>query len=288
MISGNKREQKQLEFTKKVGLFEGRVIAVNPTAEEFSDKLGIQLKEDSKFAEYLSETDDGKTKLRVDFWLEDVKSLEKFKLSFYLEDKVKTNKDNTKKQYINNISTCSWADDPNNLPSWFAKRDYRVAFVGEEDFYKFVKTWLAIDYTDPDAILQIEWKKLMKGNLSDLKEQVGGNLAVTVGVLATVRTVEKEGETTQRQNIYNKAFLAAYNLKQFRLINYNDPAVIRNLKERSDRKDKNIKPHERFVLDVVGEYGCKDFYVFKDLKEYNPDDDLVASDAVISTDGDDY
>jgi hypothetical protein len=49
-----------------------------------------------------------------------------------------------------------------------------------------------------------------------------------------------------------------------------------------------LKPHERFVLNVVGEYGCKDFYTFKELKEYSSEDNLVASDKVIAEDDSDF
>jgi hypothetical protein len=49
-----------------------------------------------------------------------------------------------------------------------------------------------------------------------------------------------------------------------------------------------LKAHEKFVVNVVGEYGCKDYFTFKDLQDYNADDNLVASDAFISDDGDDY
>ena len=54
-------------------------------------------------------------------------------------------------------------------------RDYRVAFVGEEDLYNFMRTWLGdLDYRDADTILQLEWKKLMKGNVKDIKDQIDG------------------------------------------------------------------------------------------------------------------
>jgi hypothetical protein len=79
--------------------------------------------------------------------------------------------------------------------------------------------------------------------------------------------------------------LPAYALKNFRLINYNDGTVQSGLRA---KKLKDLKPHERFVLNVTGEYGCRDFYILRDLKEYNADDNLVASDAVLSDDGDDY
>jgi hypothetical protein len=288
-IGGKKKEQsqgQQTEYAKKVGLFEANVIAINPTMEEYKDILGMELKEDSKAVEYLGTSQDRNTTLRVDFWLEEVKNKDKFKVTFFLENKERTNKDQTKKQYINNVGTCSWADDANNLPGWFANREYRVAFTGEEDLYNFVKTWLGnLDYRDAETTLQIDWKTLMKGNLKDLKSQIGGEYCTTVVALATVKTVVKDEDTKEYQSVYNKGFLASYNLKQFRLVDYNNPSVLSNVRS---KKSKDLKPHERFVLNVTGEYGCKDFYIFKDLKEYNSDDNLVASDAVISDDDTSY
>jgi len=288
-IGGKKKEQsqgQQTEYPKKVGLFEANVIAINPTMEEYKDVLNMELKEDSKAVEYLGKSQDGNTTLRVDFWLEEIKNKDKFKVTFFLEDKERTNKDETKKQYINNIGTCSWADDANNLPSWFAGRDYRVAFTGEEDLYNFVKTWLGnLDYRDAETTLQLDWKTLMKGNLKDLKSQIDGEYCTTVVALATIKTVVKDDAAKEYQSVYNKGFLASYNLKQFRLVDYNSPSVLSNVRS---KKSKDLKPHERFVLNVTGEYGCKDFYIFKDLKEYNSEDNLVASDSVISDDDASY
>jgi len=286
-IGGKKRENTGNggDFKKFVGLFEAKVIAVNPTAEQFKDVLGMEIKEDSKATEYLSERD-GNTVLRVDFWLEEVKNQDKFKVSFFLEDKERDNKDGTKQQYINEIGMCSWADDPNNLPEWFSNRDYRQANVGEEDLYNFLRTWLCeLDYRHADTTLTLEWKKLMKGNVRDLKDQVGGEWCGNVVASAIVITKEKDGEVKEYQGIYNRAFLPAYSLKNFRLVDYSDRKIVAGLQS---KKSKDLKPHERFVLNMTGEYGCKDYYTFTDLREYNPDDNLVASDKVISDDGSDY
>jgi hypothetical protein len=286
-IGGKKRENTGNggDFKKFVGLFEAKVIAVNPTAEQFKDVLGMEIKEDSKATEYLSERD-GNTVLRVDFWLEEVKNQDKFKVSFFLEDKGRENKDGTKQQYINEIGMCSWADDPNNLPDWFSNRDYRQANVGEEDLYNFLRTWLCeLDYRHADTTLTLEWKKLMKGNVRDLKDQVGGEWCGNVVACAIVITKDKDGEVKEYQGIYNKAFLPAYSLKNFRLVDYSDRKIVAGLQA---KKSKELKPHERFVLNMTGEYGCKDYYTFTDLREYNPDDNLVASDKVISDDGSDY
>lgn len=288
-IGGKKREQQQFEdkgFAKKVGLFEAEVVAINPTIEEYKDILGIELKEDSKQTEYLSKSDDGHAKLRVDVWLEEVKNKDKFKVTFFLENKEKLNRDETKKQYINAIGMCSWADDPNNLYDWFTGREYRVANVGEEDLYNFLRTWLGnLDLRDAESTLQLDWSRLMKGNAKDLKAQVGGEFATNVVALATVKTVEKEDGTKEYQSVYNRAFLPAYTLKQFRLLDYSSPATLATLRA---KKSKELKPHERFAINVTGEYGCKEFFILKDLKEYNADDNLVASDKVMADDDSDF
>jgi hypothetical protein len=288
-IGGDKRQSpvfEEKEFAKKIGLFEARVIAVNPTSEEYADVLGRQLKEDSKSTEYLGTSKDGNARLRIDFWLEEVKTREKFKLTFFIENKEKENKDLTKKQYINNIGRCTWADSPNNLPTWFKERENRVAFVGEEDLYNFLRSWLSnIDFSSKKSTLQLEFNKLIKGNVKELKEQINGEWATNIVALATVTSKETPDGTKEYQAIYSKAFLPPYSIKAFRLIDYNKAEAISALRQKSQ---KELKPHERFVLNVVGEYGCKDFFTFKELKEYNSEDNLVSSDKVIAEDDSDF
>jgi hypothetical protein len=70
-----------------------------------------------------------------------------------------------------------------------------------------------------------------------------------------------------------------------RMIDYNNPDIIRQL---GFKKSKDLKMHERFVLNVTGEYGCKDFYTFRELSVYDPEANLVESDKVISEDGADF
>jgi hypothetical protein len=288
-IGGTRRESTGGEgnFSKKVGLFEAKVIAINPTIEEFKDVIGMELKEDSKAAEYLGDTKDGNTYLRVDVWLEEVKTKEKFKTTFFLEDKERENKDGTKKQYINSVGMCSWAGDENDLAEWFTKdRDYRVAYTGEEDLYNFLRTWLGgLDYRHAETTLMLEWKKLMRGNVKDLRDQINGEWCNTVVAMATVITKERDGEAKEYQGVYNKAFIGGYALKQFRNIDYNNKRTQADLK---NKKPRDLKGHEKFVLNIAGEYGCKDYYVFSDIQEYNADDNLVASDNYLSDDGADY
>jgi hypothetical protein len=69
------------------------------------------------------------------------------------------------------------------------------------------------------------------------------------------------------------------------LIDYNKTETVSALRQKSS---KDLKPHERFVINVTGEYGCKDFYTFQELKDYNADDNLVSSDKVIADDDSDF
>lgn len=285
-IGGQERKSNG-DFSKKIGLFEGEVIAINPTFSEYKDVLGIELQEDSKAVEYLGERD-GNTTLRIDVWLQDVKNENtKLKTSFFLEDKERENKEGTKNQYINNVGICSWSDDPNNLASWFTKdREVRVAYLGEEELYNFLRIWLGkLDYRHAETTLEVEWKKLMKGNVKDLKDQINGEWCTTVGVMATVIVKEKDGESKEYQGIYNKAFLPNYSLKQFRVIDYSNDIVLENL---SKKELKTMKPHEKFVINVISEYGCKDIYSFKDLHDYDASEHFVASDSVIDEEDAEY
>src|SRR5690606_11033677 len=118
-----------------------------------------------------------------------------FKVVFFLEDSIRTNKDETKTEYINNIGNCSWASNEDDLLSWFTKRPYREAKNGEEDFYNFLRTCLgSLDYRDEDTELELNWKKLIKGDVSSIKEEIGGDYATSFVALATIVTKTKEDD----------------------------------------------------------------------------------------------
>ena len=283
-IGGSKREIPQGgDFPKKVGIFEAKVLAINPNAKEYKDILGIDLKDDSNATNYY---DDVKKKLKVNVWLQDVNSDFRTTATFWLEPGEKVNKDGTKKQYINSIGVCSWASSEDLLPAWFLKRDKRVAHIGEEEFLGFVRIWLGgLDFSDLETEIMLDWKKVMSGDLTDLKDQIDGEFTQTVGALATVKTVDKEDGPKSYQNIFIKSFFPGYSIKSMRLVDYNNPDVVRGLKF---RKTAELKMHERFIVNATGEYGCKDYYTFEELHDYDPDSNLVESDKVIATDSADF
>lgn len=277
-IGGKVREQG--EYGKKVGLFVGEVIAINPTAKQFVSLLGYEPKEDAKDQVYTGESKDLNKYVRLDFWIKQMTADSPFmqKAVFFLEDRVRVNKGETKKQYINNIGICSWAESEDDLPTWFTERPFREAKSGEEELYGFLRTWLGkIDFFDKaePAQLELNWKQLIKGDVSELVAQIGSEYAVPFISLATVITKEVEDEVKEYQGIYNKAFAPEFSMKQFRLLNYNDDMVQANVEA---KKFKERKIHEKFVANIVGEYGCKDFYLLSELADYDASLNVVAGD----------
>lgn len=281
-LKGKKREQSTGESSKYVGLMEAKIIAVNPNAEQYKTLLGIELAEESKATEYLGESKDGNTTLRIDFWMEDNKFNNKFKTTFFLEDKIRQNKDETKTQYINESGATSWAADEDGLKPWFVKREFRECHSGEGDLYDFIRVWLGgIDYMDADNCVLIDWKKLMKGNVKDLKEQIDGTFSNNFLALATIKSVIKDNdgvpETKQYQSVY-KSILPTYVMKQFRLNDYAKQSVIDGLKAKAS---KDLKLQERWVVNIFGEYGLKDYFILKDIKEYDASENIMSSDSAV-------
>ena len=50
---------------------------------------------------------------------------------------------------------------------------------------------------------------------------------------------------------------------------------------------KELKAHERFVMAIAGEYGCKNAYSFSELHEFIPGEHITSSNEVM-TGEDDY
>lgn len=269
-VKGKVREDRA--YAKSVGLFEAGVVAMNPSREELEKLLGIEMDKDP---EYLKEDEkDGVQTLRLTVWLKEVVKGQLFPVQFFLKDAPRTNKDGTKNQYLNSVGDTSWADDPTNLPEWFTDngRTYRVANVGEEEMYKFFRSWLKIDTRDVDAVLDFDWKKLMRGNIKELTDCMNTPYAATLVALATIAT-SKDGEK-EYQQVYNRAFLPGSMMKFFTLGGKKVPKMV-----------------TKFIDNVEDlDYGCKQFYGAEllPLHEYNPAENVASGDdTAISEDGPD-
>lgn len=297
-ISGSKRENK--EFGKVAGIFEAAVIAVNPDREELEIIYGGEQEKDP---EYLKEKDvvvgkdaEGEditetvNSARIVFFLKEKKTGTLLQATFYLEDRDKKNKDGTKNQYINGTGSTSWAVDAGSVPTWFDDGNVRVAKVGEEELYGFAKAWLGgstgLDFSKKTTKFDLGFSDLIKGNVKGLKNQLNGEYAGTVIGVATIRTVEKDGEIKEYQGVYNRSFLPGYNIKFFKTAKFT-PEIIDGYRTdmASKERRKNVKPYQRFVANITdGEYGIKDFYILDEIKTYDPAQNVAAGNDVKASD----
>lgn len=250
-------------FPKHVGYFEAEVVGINPTAEEYFDIYGSEPKRELK---YLKE-EDGVKRADIVVILKEVTKGNLFQLRFFLKDVLKVGSKSGKKQYINSVGGCGWAFDEEGLQSWFLKdnegntRTFRQAHDGEENFLKFLRTWLGnLNFNAPNAQLQLDWNKVINGNLNEWKKLIGHEYTTTIGAMATVN-IKNDGTT--QQSVFNGTFFPSYQLKSLRVVKW-DSEKLQSL------KFKKLAPHEYFVRDIVGEYGPKDYYVLEPLKEYDP------------------
>lgn len=278
-ISGRKQEQQS--FEKHVGFFQAKVLKINPTKEELNEILGTDKITDD--IEYTGEKDGIET-VKVNVWVEDVKSKKKFQVGFYIMDKEVFSEKTGKYEFMNSVGSSAWAKEEEDLPEYFTnftKKDssetmgpkaIRKALVGEDKLYKFLRSWIELDYFHPDTKLFVNKAKLMKGDLSDLNNLLTTDIVGQVILMATVRTKDDEGEVKEYQNIYNNAFLPGSYIKHLRINSDNKPTMVKN-----------------FIKDVTdSEYGCKDFYFMGDLKVYDKTDNLAAGNAIIADDDANY
>ena len=288
-IKGNVREKQ--EFVRQTGFFQGEVVAINPDREQLEKLLGTTLEKDP---EYLGETEEGVTKLNMSIWLKDMKTGNHKPIRFFLKDEIRMNKDKTKTQFINSIGSTSWADKQENLNEYITKRECREAHVGEEELYNFMVNWLSsLDIMDKGTDLILDWKKLMKGDVRELTEQIGGvycrdrltNSLLGVVSLVTIRTVDKDGETKEYEQIYNKEFLPGYVMANIRTRKVDQVFI-----DQANRTDKKKRSKlQRFVLNVINpEFPIKDYYTLNELEDYDPSKNIVAGDKIINNDDTSY
>lgn len=272
-VGGKVREAR--EYKKSTGFFEAEVVAVNPDREALSALLGTELEKDP---EYLSENpEDHKKTLMLRFWLRDVKSKEIKNVAFFLKDKVSMNRDKTKTEYLNNIGALSWAATESDLQAWFTARSYRPAHEGEKNLYAFMTAWLnKLDWKDAEATLSFTWDQLMRGNVREIRDCIGSPYGETVVCLSTIKTVTKDGDTKEYENIYNQDFMPGYLMREIRLKQLNT-AFIEKAKA-TERKKRNKL--QKFVLQVVdSEHGIKDFYTLAEATEYDPTQNVASGTA---------
>lgn len=300
VVKGKQRESK--EFTKE--LFTGftvvKVVAVNPTKEELNNLIGKEGHPDDKEILYLGEDKDNNKRLRLAFWLQDIKSKKLYVHSFSITNKERRNKDNTKVQLINSACTTTWAPlvvsesgittdkvQDNLLPSWFTNfvdkegnikgvKKWRKAFMGEEELATILKSWLGrLHFSDPETEVSIDIGKLFKENYKELRSVISldesgeftkeGYDSPFVCLLG-VKT-DEDDPSKKYQQVWGKGFLPASFMKNINNGGENGPKFA---------SDYDKKLWASFKKDVEGEYGFNCYYELMPISSYDEKKDILA------------
>jgi hypothetical protein len=210
-------ENNRLVYT---GVHKIKVLAVNPTNAELA-KLGYTIKEDSKEQEYtgikIQELDYSRVRFLVQFSGKtiingnEVTYNDKTNLDFLISDRDVISQ-NGNVQHINNGGGTAYSSTKENPKmTWFWGTPNRVAKQGEADLLHFLKVHLNIA---PKEECKLDtWNKIVKGDVSEIKKNIGlvpnNQCFSTLGM----KEVEKDGKVTVYQTIYNKHFVRASNLQ---------------------------------------------------------------------------
>lgn len=272
MVKGEKRNDAELSFRKYVGIENLKPIRFNPDKQELEGILSTELEDEP---EYTGKEDrDGNRMSFISVWLLGEKTGVKFNLRFILIDKERVSKAG-QTQFINSIGQTSYSDSPENLPRFIqfftdkknndeiiGDKAVRVARVGEEELYNFLRSWVRIKYSVPGAELSFDFDRLMRGDVRELNDLINTDLVETVVGVAIVKNVEKDGETRQYQGISTRAFLPGNCFKYVMLGAF--PKFLRT-------------SWAKFQEAFTGEYGEKAQFSLDVIHEYDETSDITAS-----------
>lgn len=231
------KESTEGDFKRYIGVASCYIKSINPTKAEMEAIYGPQEKD----PEYVSETevDENGAKVKVPnvrlnfLALPDPEKygveLKPIGVSIFLQKRFRYNRDKTKVQVIDKYGRTAWvtieqcknheipvySNGPANLD-----KDYRPAYVGEEDLTNFLiaylnipnvmrynnteKKWYLVDNPQDSECRLDHIEDYFKGNFSELREALSLQPTNKVKVLFGIKT---DGEGRQYQAAYTKMFL---------------------------------------------------------------------------------
>ena len=261
------------EIKRYTGVGSVFVVGVNPNKAELEKLYDRELDKDP---EYLTEKD-GVTSARIDFIIKTdptakcsngIELLTKF--SMFIRNEYRFNKDKTKVQVIDKYGRTAWVTKEQakaheipvykNGPANIDK-DYRPAYVGEEDITNFLKLFLGISNVEKwvkneatgrrevvglvdnpqDCECRLEnIEDYFKGKFNEIKGAINLMPNNKIKVLFGVRTTD---EGKQYQDVYTRKFLS------------NTVSVYDKLAEDvQTNKDNGAYPNTEFVIADLQEY----------------------------------
>jgi|694.fasta_scaffold111719_3 hypothetical protein len=304
-----KNESKERKMM--VGIGEVQILGFNPSREELDNILGIERDEDYEAKpefEYFKEGVELKQKdedgnetdsifcdqLNVTVWVKEVKSGEKLPINFTLyktEDISRTGK----YKFVNQHGKSIYCDDEANLSEYFTNTPgkvkqplaYKKAYKGEANLLEFLASWTGINPFDTESSLFPEdTKKFWTGNMKELNSLVIDFSTNTVMCNFSVRVKEvtdNDGntETKEYNRIETKGFCSGHYMKFFRQYAKNN---FDGLHTKAKMGNTSMYQLAKFVEDIYGEYGVKNFTFKGELTEYQEGMNPVNAESAVVTD----
>lgn len=231
--SNKESVESTFQYKNYIGISPVTLLAVNPNKAELEKIYGREFENEPTYVSMTKEYD-GKPsvqQVRLDFI---VKTDPTFgnqidytsKVTFFLNNEYRYNRDKTKVQVINKYGETTWLsiedyqnkNIPSNL-SFFSPSGMRPCYVGEEDLTAFIKAYLNIpsrtyrnkagqlvqieNVADAEAQLE-QIPNYFSGNITELKNIIAVQPTWKVKVLFGVRNTD---DGKQYQTTYNRFFV---------------------------------------------------------------------------------
>lgn len=258
------------EVKRYWGVAPVHVLAVNPNKEELENLYNTSIE---NTPDYISESEEGEDKhkvlnARIDFIVrtdaEKCDGIEMTsKVTFFLRNEYRFNRDKSKVQVIDKYGRTAWIEveaakkreipvyknGPANLD-----KDYRPAYVGEEDLTNFLRTylnipnvmkyvnsqWVMVDKPEDSEARLEKIANYFKGDFTELRQAISLQPNNKVKVLFGVKNSD---DNKQYQVCYTQMFLRN---------NVNDYSRLD--KDLQERKNNGAYPTTDFIVDTLREY----------------------------------
>lgn len=237
-IARGNESQEAREFKRYIGIAPVFIKAINPDKKEHEELFNTTLEEAPKYVD-TKEDNDGKSYKSARIQLVLQPDIEKIgfemplvTMAIFLQDRPRVGANSGKTQVIDKYGRTAWVSEDElashaipqykNGPADIDK-DYRPAYVGEEELMEFVKAYLCIPSITvwdnnlrkmvPNTKVKPEececrfdnLANLFKGDFSEVRDALGFQPTNKVKVLLGVRTDAESGKLYQA--VYTRRFL---------------------------------------------------------------------------------
>jgi hypothetical protein len=226
-------------FKRYIGVAPVFIKAINPTKKEHEELFNTTLEEDPSYVGTVTDSDGNEcanARIQIVFQPDNEKlgfEMPLVTMALFIQNKARVGGNSGKTQVVDKYGRFAWATPEElaskSIPTYAngaadIDKDYRPAYVGEEDLIEFVRAYLCIPSVtvwDKDtrtmvpnprvkSITECECRfdnldKIFKGDFSEIKDALGYQPTNKVKIMLGVRTDVESGRLYQ--SVYTKKFL---------------------------------------------------------------------------------